>query len=196
MSAKKPSDPIEFAQAFTRGDDSILNRASSAERRLLESLLIINGVKAGINLVAPESTVFHIDLSALMGLPSEITSGGGTSAERSAMTDLLAGFATEGISGTAVAALGPLLEAAYDKGYQIGQGFRNGAYGADGTPNSGVTDTTNPFLVSSFDVASLAIFAGYLMEKGAGDQIASVLSAVGTIVEGASPEAVRVNVDT
>jgi len=191
--AKKESKLELFEKAYKRGDDSFLNRGSSAERRYMEgmgALIAIDIAAKSLNIKVPE-----VNLRALLALPGEIAS--------SAIDAAGGGFSLPGLPKIpGLSGLGDVQRALVDPTF-IGReffervtkpvfnkltGVSTTATNNDGKING---EINSDIKVPVFSIMAIALTTGYLLEKGAGDQIAAIINAAGTVVEGASPELIR-----
>jgi len=149
-----------MASRFTRGDDSILNRDSSAERRFLEGVLLVKSAGALVRLVAGART------TRLIGGKAEIQID---SVSARAFSLLPIDYPpVPGIGGKVVSEnIGSVLEGL--------QGARDVVLGAKLSPGSAKTFSVEAN-VNLDDVLVAFLGAGYLIEKSAG--------LVGPIAEG------------
>jgi len=169
---------------YSRGDDSVLNRGSSAERRYLEIMAILLGAKMVVHAITPEgkAPITNLELVAMLGLPQSTsgTTGGAAAAPAVALAGLLKDVDPEVIRNVIVPGAGavkfsnPSKDKDANGADQVGSDYRSGVK------------------VDVLEVMMLAATAGYLMEKGIGEAIGDILAGAGKVIEGASPEFIRV----
>lgn len=181
---------LTLAERFSRGDDSVLNRNSSAERRLAEVLGILTAAEV------TRQTLFKnydldVDLGAILTLPAQVISanvsalvpGGGVLSRLAGATGV--GQLLEGDILGAAAASSPLglIKAAE----AIGGGVANvnPAVGPDGTLKTDLKGIK----IDVYSLVVIAVMTGYVLEKGAGlagavgANIGAAISAADAVVD-------------
>jgi len=173
MPEKKKSAPKgkTVADRFSRGDDSILNTASSAERRFLEGIILVKSGAWIIKTLGGTTTITpSFDLKALSGLPLSV---GGVDMP-DALKDYLASLGPADLIGPINIARAPGRIANFLNPAQVPPGSEPGTVGIQ------VSGEVN---LDDFVIGVLA--AGYLIEKAnvdVGAIAAGLGSGVGSLV--------------
>lgn len=146
---------LTLFERFSRGDDSILNADSSAERRLLEGLLLIYGTKTAMGAVGLSPEKWVIKLQASQFLPEQVPGSAGTVAGGSGFN--VGSFAASLIPGgqTPAENLGGQVGVAIAARLRPDISGQSDPEGEDGAPDG----------VPVWDAAAAALIAGYALEK-------------------------------
>lgn len=184
---------LDFVTRYLRGDDSVLNNQSSAERRYLEGIGIILAVDAGSKALglSPEGLKMDIMAAANQIFPEAVPGGNGglfdTIKAGAMLGPQLFGLTTPGVGTVAQLAQGDIVGAGLASMGPLGAGAA--LYGdikqiqTRPSSDSSAGGVNSSLKIPLRDVLVAALTAGYLMEKASGpiQGLGQAISGVGAV---------------